>query len=136
MDTLFISNKTRKRLLKYCSEALITEVLEDFAKKGEIVVNDTFEKPVRGFLTADYWVITDYIKDDTIEYRKKVAVILSFAATGAFIHLGDESALCDVNTLLMLKETGNISEEDFDYFVEAFFNFAMDEGVKFVYLQN
>lgn len=74
MDTLFISNETQKSLLEYCSEELITEVLGHFAKKGEIVVNDTFEKPIRGFLTADYWVITDYIKDDTIEYRKKATV--------------------------------------------------------------
>ena len=37
----------------------------------------------------------------------------------------------DANVLCMLKELAYISEDDFNCFVEAFFNFSQGKGVKF-----
>lgn len=37
----------------------------------------------------------------------------------------------DVEVLNMLRDTKNISDEDFDYFIDAFYNFSNGNGVKF-----
>ena len=77
------------------------------------------------------WIITDYITNNTINCRNKLSVILSFASNGGTVQINDRQEFGDVNVLCMLKELSYISEEDFDYFVEAFFRFSQGKGVKF-----
>lgn len=126
MDTLYISPETIKELAEYCEDNLIFEVFEDFKKKGQIIEKNDEEHPSKS------WIITDFIVDNTIESRKKLSVILSFAAIGGFIQIGDRIEFGDVNTLCMLKETKNISDEELDFFVETFYNFAHGNGIKFL----
>lgn len=125
MDTLYISPSAEYELTKYCESNLLVEVMEHFAANAVIITRDSDSQPSR------WWVITDYIKDNTIDCRKKLSVILSFAAIGGFVQIGDRMAVGDVNVLCMLKETSNISEENFDFFIDAFFNFSQGNGVKF-----
>ena len=125
MDILYISNEVSKKLAQYCDDNLLVKVIEHFAKNGKIVYKDNNGQPSR------WWVVTDFIKDGTINQRQKVAVILSFAALDGFVQIEDRMERGNVNTLCMLKETGNISDEDFDFFVDAFFQFSNNNGVKF-----
>lgn len=126
MDILYISPKAQKELSLYCDEKLVTEVINHFTTKGTIVANYDDTKRC-------LWIVTDYIQEDTIERKKKLSVILSLAAVCGcgIIQIGNRQALGDVNVLCMLKDLKYISEEDFDYFVEAFFNFSQGKGVKF-----
>ena len=125
MDLLYITPSSAHELTNYCESNLLNEVMEDFLKNAEIIVKDNNSNPSR------WWIITDYITDDTIPYRKKMSVVLSFAAIGGFITIGDATKIGDVEVLNMLKETNNISEEDYDYFIEAFYNFSQGNGIKF-----
>lgn len=125
MDILYISPETTKKLAEYCEDNLIFEVLDDFKKKGQIIDKNDGDRPSKS------WIITNYIIDNTIDSRKKLSVILSFSAIGGFIQIGDRIEFGDVNTLCMLRETNNISDEDFDFFVETFNNFSHGNGVRF-----
>ena len=125
MDLLYITPSSAHELTDYCESNLLNEVMEDFLKNAEIIVKDNNSKP------SMWWIITDYISDDTIPYRKKMSVVLSFAAIGGFITIGDVTKIGDVEVLNLLKETNNISEEDYDYFIEAFYNFSQGNGIKF-----
>ena len=125
MDLLYITPSSAHELTNYCESDLLIEVMEHFLKNAKIIVKGNNSKPTR------WWIITDYITDDTISYRKKMSVILSFAAIGGFITIDDATKIGDVEVLNMLKETNNISEEDYDYFVEAFYNFSQGNGIKF-----
>lgn len=125
MDILFISPKTGRELTQYCESELLIEVMEHFANNGNIVEKKDSEHPNR------WWVITDFISNNTIDNRKKFSVILSFAAIGGFIQVGERKEFGDVNVLNMLKELYYISDNDYDFFVEAFYNFSQGKGVKF-----
>ena len=125
MDLLYISPRAAHELTNYCVSDLLIEVTEHFVKNAPIIAKDNNSRPSR------WWVITDYIKDSTIERRKKLSVILSFAAIGGFVQIGDRMEQGDVNVLNMLRDTNNISEIDFNYFVDAFCNFSHGNGVKF-----
>lgn len=63
--------------------------------------------------------------------EKKISVILSFAAIGGFVQIGERMEQGDVNVLNMLRDSDKISEEDFDFFIEAFYNFSQGNGVRF-----
>lgn len=65
MDILYISPKVVSELTNYCENALLLEVIEHFAQKAKVIEKDNDTHPSR------WWVITDYITDDTIEHRKK-----------------------------------------------------------------
>lgn len=78
-----------------------------------------------------WWIITDYISNNTINSRNKIAVILSLGAIGGVIQINNRQETGDVNVLNMLKEFAYISAEDYDYFIEAFYNFSQGNGVKF-----
>ena len=125
MDILYITPSAAHELTKYCESELLIKVTEHFAKNAVIIAKDNNSRP------SKWWDITDYIKDDSIAYRKKMSVILSFAAIGGFVTIGDMTKMGDVDVLNMLRDTKNISEEDFDYFIEAFYNFSQGNGVKF-----
>ncbi len=125
MDILYITPRAAHQLTAYCESDLLIEVTEHFAKNAVIIAKDNDSKP------SKWWNITDYINDDSIGCRKKLAVILSFAAIGGFVTIGDMTKMGDVEVLNMLKDTKNISEDDFDYFIEAFYNFSHGNGVKF-----
>lgn len=125
MDILYISPKTKQELSQYCETELVTEVLDHFATKGTIVTKKNAAFPNRT------WIITDYIKDDTLEPKRKLAVILSLAAIAGIIQINDRQEFGNVKVLCMLKELNYISETEFDYFVEAFYNFSQGNGVRF-----
>lgn len=125
MDILYISPSTSQELTRYCDDNLIAEVTGHFAKNAKVMEKDNNTHPSR------WWVVTDYITDETTEFRKKASVILSFAAIGGFVQIGDRIEQGDVNVLNMLRDTKNISDEDFDFFVDAFYNFSHGNGVKF-----
>ena len=125
MDILYISPETKEKLYCYCDENLVTKVLNHFATKGIIVSQNNDKSPNRT------WIVSDYLKEDTIERKKKLAVILSLAAIAGIIQIDDRQEMGNVNVLCMLKKLNYISEEDFEYFVEAFFKFSQGNGVKF-----
>ena len=125
MDLLYISPQVAKELTNYCDGNLLKEVTEHFARNAKVYEKDSNSHPSR------WWVITDYINDNTIDYRKKMAVILSFAAIGGFITIGDKTDMGDVNVLNILKSAKNISDSDYDYFIKAFYDFSQGKGVKF-----
>ena len=125
MDILYLSEKASIELTQYCENDLILKVLEHFAMKAKIIPQDNGSRPSR------WWIITDYLNDNTIDYRKKIAVILSFAAIGGFVQIGERIEHGDVNVLNMLRDIKKISETDFDYFITAFYNFSQGNGVKF-----
>lgn len=125
MDILYLSPKASHELTQYCESELILFVLEHFSINGKIIEKKDDEQPSR------WWIITDYITNKTINYRNKLSVILSFARIGGIIQINNRQEVGDVNVLCMLKELAYITEDDFDYFVEAFFNFSQGKGVKF-----
>ena len=125
MDVLYISPKTGTELTQYCKSELLIEVMEHFANNGEVIQKNDGETPSR------WWIITDYISNHTIDNRKKLAVILSFARIGGIVQIGSRQEIGDVNVLSMLKDLYYISDNDFDYFVEALFNFSQGNGVRF-----
>ena len=125
MDILYLSPQASHELTQYCESELILFVLEHFSINGKIIEKKDDEQPSR------WWIITDYITDKTIDYRKKLSVILSLARIGGIIQINNRQEVGDVNVLCMLKELAYITEDDFDYFVEAFFNFSRGKGVKF-----
>lgn len=125
MDILYLSPQASHDLTHYCESELILFVLKHFALNGKIIEKKDDEQPSR------WWIITDYITNNTIDSRNKLAVILSLARIGGIIQISNRQEVGDVNVLCMLKELAYISEEDFDYFVEAFFNFSQGKGVKF-----
>ena len=47
------------------------------------------------------------------------------------MQIGERIEQGDVNVLNMLRDSDNISEEDYDFFIEAFYNFSQGNGVKF-----
>ena len=125
MDILYLSPKASRELTQYCESELVLRVLEHFAINGKIIEKKDNERPSR------WWIISDYISNHTIDSRDKLAVILSLASIGGIIQINNRQEVGDVNVLCMLKDFAYISEEDFDYFVEAFFNFSQGNGVKF-----
>ena len=125
MDILYITPSAAHELTNYCDSDLLIEVTEHFARNALIIAKDNDSRPPK------WWNITDYIKDDSIAFRKKMAVILSFAAIGGFVTIEDMTKMGDVEVLNMLRDTKNISDEDFDFFIDAFYNFSKGNGVKF-----
>ena len=126
MDILYISPYTKDKLLEVCETELVEKVLDHFQKVGKIVEKeDNFEPSSRS------WIITDYISDKSINEREKLSVILAFANADGYVQINERTEHGDVNVLCMLKELKYISEDVFDYFVEAFFNFSRGNGVKF-----
>lgn len=126
MDILYISPQASHELTALCERSLIVEVLEHFEKVGKII-----ETEQGGDRPSRLWIITDYISNYTIDSKKKLAVILSFTAIGGMIQIQDRQEIGNVNVLCMLKDLYYISEEDFDYFVDAFFKISDGNGVKF-----
>lgn len=125
MDILYLSPQASHELTQYCESELLLSVLEHFANNGKIVEMKNEEQPSR------WWIITDYITNNTIDYRNKLSVILSLARIGGIIQINNRQEVGDVNVLSMLKELAYISEDDYNYFVEAFFNFSQGKVVKF-----
>lgn len=126
MDILYITPRMKDKLLDVCEKNLIEKVLNHFQQVGKIVVKEEDYEP-----SSRNWVITDYIRNKSIAEREKLSVILAFANTDGYVQINERTEHGDVNVLCMLKELAYISEDDFEYFVEAFFNFSQGKGVKF-----
>lgn len=125
MDILYLSPQSSHELTQYCESNLILSVLGHFTSNGKIIEKKNEEQPSR------WWIITDYISNNTINSRNKIAVILSLGAIGGVIQINNRQETGDVNVLNMLKEFAYISDEDYNYFIEAFYNFSQGNGVKF-----
>lgn len=73
------------------------------------------------------WDISHYVIPNTLCDRRKLAVILSYAELGT-IKLEYWENWGDTNVIIELHNLGCISDEDFDYFVEKFYNFCTQSG--------
>ena len=124
MDILYITDETKQELLNYCEQSLIDYVFDDFRRIGKIIERTAG-------MPSKWWVIDDFVCDKTIEDRCKYAVILSLAAIGGFIQINGMQYVGDVKVLNKLKEQHVISEEDFDWLVEMFFDISNDKLLKF-----
>ena len=125
MDILYLSTEASHKLTQYCESELLLYVLEHFAKNGKIVEKKNETQP------SCWWIISNYISNNTINSRNKIAVILSLAAIGGVIQIYNRQEIGDVNVLNMLKDFAYISDEDYDYFIESFYHFSQGNGVKF-----
>ena len=115
----------KEPITQYCESELLLYVLEHFAKNGKIVEKKNETQP------SCWWIISNYISNNTINSRNKIAVILSLAAIGGVIQIYNRQEIGDVNVLNMLKDFAYISDEDYDYFIESFYHFSQGNGVKF-----
>jgi hypothetical protein len=118
MDILYISSKAREYLLQYCDEELVNYVFADFQKTGKIVDKEEGDEPYR------LWIITDYIKRNDINVRKKLAVILSMASSG-FVQVGETKVFGDVPLMLLLHKLGYLTYDDMCYFSDYYYNHSI-----------
>lgn len=125
-DALYVTEKEKECMLKYCEIDLIENVIEQFSHFGEIVVREEGERPSR------FWVVSYFINNHTFIDRQKLAVILSFAAANAgIVQINEHFAMGDMPVLFMLKKLNLITEDDYYYFVDSFFFLSQGNGVKF-----
>lgn len=106
---------------EYCEKTLIEEIFEDFSKIGKIIVSEQLE------LSKRVWDISHYVIPNTLCDRRKLAVILSYAGLGT-IKFENWENWGDTNVIIKLHNLGCISDEDFDYFCEKFYNFSTQSG--------
>ena len=124
-DILYVSNEIKESLLRYCTEDLLSFVLEDFGRNHEIVERN--ERPP--FAT---WVIDNYIDECPINERKKVlSVILSFAFIGCIVKFKEMNYRGNGLLLHALRDNGLVSEEDEQYFIDAFYEISQGRNFKF-----
>lgn len=133
MKILYLSPNALSDLANYCETSLLNYVLNDFTKNNKIVERKhDYGKP------SKWWIVTEnYITIPSTDYRRKMAVLLSFAHIGGFVEIEDESkneseiAYGDVQVMQMLKKKKILSPEDEEYFLNAFWNFNHGSIVKF-----
>ena len=125
MDILYISPQSINEITRYCKKELVISVINHFAQNGKIIENKNQTHPNR------WWIITDYIKNSTIASRKKLSVILSLAAIGGIIQIGVRQETGDVNVLNMLHKLSSISESDYQYFIDSFYEISQGSDLKF-----
>ena len=125
MDILYISPQSINEITRYCKKELVISVINHFAQNGKIIENKNQTHPNR------WWIITDYIKNSTIASRKKLSVILSLAAIGGIIQTGVRQETGDVNVLNMLHKLSYISESDYQYFIDSFYEISQGRDLKF-----
>ena len=125
MDLLYISPNTVLELTNYCEGELLSLVINDFMKNGTIILKRNHERPSR------WWTITDFIRNSNIESKKILSVILSFAYIGGIVQIDNEKITGNVKLNILLKDLHLISEEDYIYFINAFYYISKGEGVKF-----
>lgn len=116
----------KEKMCEYCSQELIDWVFNDFINQGgKIIYEENDQKPSR------WWIITDYVNNTTIDKIKKLAVILSFGATGGFVQIEQETQLGDAPIVLMLKNRSLINEDELSMFVEFFYDKSHGSSKKF-----
>ena len=124
-EILYISTSQIKSVLDYCEIDLLLQILEDFHKEHPIVFRES-----RPPLAT--WVISAYIDRIPIEERRNfLSVLLSFAAVNGIIQYKEVNYQGDVNLLKALSDNGDISNSDFEYFNQAFYNFSQGKGERF-----
>lgn len=106
---------------KYCEKSLIEEIFEDFSKIGQIIVSEQLEVSER------VWDISHYVTPNTLCDKRKLAVILSYAWLG-IVKFENWENLGTTNAIIELHSLGCMSDDDFDYFVEKFYNFCTQAG--------
>lgn len=117
-------NITRKQLSNIeecCEKSLIEEILEDFCQNGQIIVSEQLEIGER------VWDISHYVTPNTLCDKRKLAVILSYADYG-YVKYENWKNWGTTNAIIELYKLGCMSDDDFDYFVEKFYNFCNQSG--------
>ena len=124
-DILYISNQIKERILMYCTKDLLNFVLENFGHNHVIVERN--ERHPQAIWTLDY-----YLQEFPIDDRKNIlAVILSFAAIGGIVRLGGKNYRGDLALLCALRKNRLITEDDEQYFIDAFWQFSHGENNRF-----
>ena len=124
-EILYISTPQIKSVLDYCEIDLLFQIMEDFHKDHPIVYRE--RRP-----PLATWVISAYIDRIPIDERRNfLSVLLSFAAVNGIIQYKEVNYQGDVNLLKALSDNGDISNSDFEYFNQAFYNFSHGKGERF-----
>ncbi len=124
-DILYITEFTIRKMYELCDVDLVKKTLCHFHQVGEIVIKNDNEKP------SKWWIITNYITNNTIEERHLLSVILSFAHVGGYIQINERIELGYEKVLEMLKGMYYISDYEYDYFLEIYSKLKNGEKIKF-----
>jgi hypothetical protein len=125
MDILYITPEIKQEMLKYCEQELIDFVFDNFVEQGGNII-------IKKDGPSRWWIITDYIKNTSIEKFQKLAVILSFSAVAGIVQIGEFQSCGDTSILLLLKKLNLINEEESNMFAEFFYNIRQGKDVKFM----
>ena len=104
MDILYITQSVEDRIKEFCSEELINYVLKDFNKYAVIVKKEENQHPSR------IWVISDYIRNNSIDIINKMNVVLSFIYSGGIIQIDEDIFNDSSNPLAVVKKLGIIDD--------------------------
>lgn len=105
MDILYITQAVEERLKEFCSEDLIQYVFEDFRKHATIVIKEETHVP------SKMWVMSDFIRDKSINIIDKMNVVLSFIASGGIIQIDGIPYFDTSNPLAIVNRLGIINDE-------------------------
>ena len=115
MDILYITQAVEERLKEFCSEDLIQYVFEDFRKHATIVIKEEGQVP------SKIWVMSDFIRDKSINIIDKMNVALSFVASGGIIQIDDIPYFDTSNPLAFAKKLGIINEKQLEILNDPWF---------------
>ncbi len=115
MDILYITQAVNERLKEFCSEDLIQYVFEDFRKHATIVIKEEGQVP------SKIWVMSDFIRDKSINIIDKMNVALSFVASGGIIQIDDTPFFDTSNPLAIAKKMGIINDEQLEVLNDPWF---------------
>lgn len=115
MDILYITQAVEDRLKAFCSEDLIKYVFEDFKRNATIVIKEETQVP------SKVWVMSDYIRDRSINIIDKMNVVLSFIASGGIIQIDDTPFFDTSNPLAIAKKMGIINDEQLEVLNDPWF---------------
>ena len=79
-------------------------MLKDFSKYAVIVKKEENHHPSR------IWVISDYIRNNSIDIINKMNVVLSFIHSGGIIKIDENTYLDSSNPLSVVKKLGIIDD--------------------------
>lgn len=115
MDILYITQAVNERLKEFCSEDLIQYVFKDFRKHATIVIKEEGQVP------SKIWVMSDFIRDKSINIIDKMNVALSFVASGGIIQIDDIPYFDTSNPLAFAKKLGIINDEQLEILNDPWF---------------
>lgn len=115
MDILYITQAVEERLKEFCSEDLIQYVFEDFRKHATIAIKEETHVP------SKMWVMSDFIRDKSINIIDKMNVVLSFIASGGIIQIDGIPYFDTSNPLAIVNRLGIINDEQLEILNDPWF---------------